>query len=258
MSEIKKIVLIGAGNVGTQLGLALRDAGFTIEQVYSKTDASAKTLSKKLKCAHTSSLKKINVTSDLYLIAVKDDAITDIAKKLRLKNKVVVHTSGSAEMNVLKKISNAYGVFYPLQTFSKDRKIDLKEIPICVEGNNARTEKIILNIANSISNNVHKTNSHQRAAIHLAAVFACNFSNHMFSIAETLLSKQKTSFSLLHPLVMETVKKAIADGAARSQTGPAIRGDKKIIQKHLTMLKKDKVNRKLYKLLSKSIATSNK
>src|SRR5258708_5685623 len=133
MKEIKKIVFIGAGNVATQMSLAFKNAGISVSQVYSKTEVSAKTLAKKLNCKYTSSLKQIDKTADIYIVAVKDDVIDEIAKKIKLRNKIVVHTSGSAEMNVLKKISGSCGVLYPLQTFSANRKINFKEVPICIE-----------------------------------------------------------------------------------------------------------------------------
>jgi predicted short-subunit dehydrogenase-like oxidoreductase (DUF2520 family) len=253
MKPETNIILIGAGNVATQLGLALADAGYKISQVYSKTASAAAALSKKLKANPLTDLKKLDQDAAIYIIAVKDDAIEAIAKQLKLKDKIVVHTSGSVSMEVLKKASKNYGVFYPLQTFTKDKKIDFKAVPICLEGNNKDTSTTLQYFAKSISSNVNLVNSDQRKVIHLAAVFACNFSNHMYAIADDILKKNKLSLDILKPLIEETAQKIRNTSPAKAQTGPAVRGDKKTMEGHLKMLKGDKKLKEIYELVSKHI-----
>jgi predicted short-subunit dehydrogenase-like oxidoreductase (DUF2520 family) len=252
------IVIIGAGNVATQLGIALHKEGYLISQVYSRTNKSATALAKKINAEAISDLKKLNTTATIYIIAVKDDAISKIAKQLKLKDKIIVHTSGSIPLEVLKNCSKNYGVFYPLQTFSKDKKVDFKNIPICIEANNKATLNTLTYFAKSISNNVQKANSEQRKVLHVAAVFACNFSNHLYSIANDILTQNKLSFDLLKPLIEETTDKIKNNLPAKMQTGPAIRGDKKTMNAHLKLLKRDKELTTIYTLLSKSIIDSTK
>lgn len=247
-----KIVLIGAGNVATQLGLALQEAKHTIVQVYSKSKTSSSTLAKLLKCKQTNSPGKIDKTGDIYIIAVKDDAIAKVVKQLKLSNQIVVHTSGSVAMDILKPASKNYGVFYPLQTFSKTKKAEFKTIPICLEAKNPNTLKVLQSIGKSISNNVQTIDSEQRKFIHVAAVFACNFTNHFYSIASDILESKKLSLDILKPLIEETSNKIKNSCPDEMQTGPAIRGDKKTMNTHLKLLK-NKEHKKLYKLISKSI-----
>lgn len=261
-----KIAIIGSGNLATQLGMALYKDGYLISQVYSRSQKNASLLSKKLKAEAITDLKKLSQYSAIYIIAVKDDAIETVAKQLKLKDQIVVHTSGSVSMDVLKNSSKNYGVFYPLQTFSKEKKArpngrgqsfgraDFKTIPICIEANNKNTSTTLEYFAKSISNNVKKVNSEQRKKIHLAAVFACNFSNHMYAIAEQLLVKDKLSLDLLKPLIEETANKIKENKPSKVQTGPAARNDKKTMDAHLKLLSKEKDLQKIYTLISKSIA----
>lgn len=250
-----KIVLIGSGNVATQLGLALKEAKLTIIQVYSKHKSSSSSLAKILNCESTNSPEKINTTADIYIIAVNDDAVAEVVKKLQLSDKIVVHTSGSVEMNILKTSSKNFGVFYPLQTFSKNKIIKFNSIPICLEANNKNTLKALQLLGNSISNDVQIINSEQRKFIHLAAVFACNFTNHFYSIASDILESQKLSLDILKPLIEETANKIKTNSPSKIQTGPAIRGDKKTMDNHLKLLA-NKDYKNIYKLISKSIINS--
>lgn len=248
-----KISIIGSGNLATQLGLALYNEGYLISQVFSRNKKNAEMLSKKLKSKAITDLKKLSKDSSIYIIAVKDDAIESVAKQLKLKDQIVVHTSGSVSMDVLKKTSKNYGVFYPLQTFSKEKQASFKTIPICIEANNSSTSTTLQYFAKNISGNVQKVNSEQRKKIHIAAVFACNFSNHMYAIAEQILAKDKLSLDLLKPLIEETANKIKENKPSKVQTGPAMRNDKKTMDAHLKLLKKEKDLQKIYELISKSI-----
>jgi predicted short-subunit dehydrogenase-like oxidoreductase (DUF2520 family) len=248
-----KITLIGSGNVATHLGIALHAAGYQIVQVYSPTKKSASALAKKVNAEAITDLKKINSGSTIYIIAVKDDVIEKVAKQLHLKDKIVVHTSGTASMDLLKKSAKNFGVFYPLQTFSKNKPLDLSSVPVCIEANNKSTATTLEYFAKSISRNVQKINSDQRRIIHLAAVFACNFSNHMYAIAENILKKEKLSLDILKPLIIETANKIKNGSPAEMQTGPAIRGDKKTMNAQIKLLGKDKKLKEIYQLISKNI-----
>jgi predicted short-subunit dehydrogenase-like oxidoreductase (DUF2520 family) len=252
MKKETKIILIGAGNVATQLGIALHNAGYKISQVYSKTKSSSSVLAKKLKAESINDLKKLDIDAAVYIIAVKDDAIADVAKQLKLKDQIVVHTSGSISIDVLKKSSENYGVFYPLQTFTKNKKVNFKNVPLCIEGNNKATSTTLQYFAKSISSNVKVISSDQRKVIHLAAVFACNFSNHMYTLADDILKQNKLSLDLLKPLIAETAEKIKTNSPVKVQTGPAMRGDKKVMEEHLKMLK-DKKLKEMYKIISKDI-----
>ena len=243
--------------MATQLGLALKKAKHPILQVFSKRKASAAKLAKTLGCTSSITPSQLNQDADVYIIAVNDDSINAVVKKLRLNNKTIVHTSGSVGMDALKKASKNSGVFYPIQTFSTDRKANFNTIPICIEASNPATLKTLKTIAKSISKNVQEVNSKQREAIHLAAVFACNFSNQLYSIAEEILKDNQLSLDLIKPLILETAEKIKTHSPTSMQTGPAIRGDKKTMGKQLSRLS-NKEQKKLYALMSKSIANSKK
>ena len=249
-----KIVFIGAGNVATALAKALSRKS-QILQVYSKSLSSAKKLGKVLGCLFTNDLKKINTEADLYIVADKDDAINKVAYQLHLKNKVIVHTSGSVDIKVLKNTSSNYGVLYPLQTFSKDSGLK-KNIPFCIEASNGKVYTQLKELVKGLGGKVYNINSVQRAKLHLAAVFANNFTNYMYTVAHNILQKENIPFDVLLPLINETVDKLKKQSPARSQTGPAIRGDRKTIKRHLKLLKAYPEYSTVYKQLTKSIQHS--
>lgn len=256
--EATKIVLIGSGNLATQLGITLYQAGYQVTQVYSRTIKNAQILAKKVKARAINNLDLLDADATIYIVAVKDDAIETLVKQLQLKDKIVLHTSGSVSINVLKKTSSNYGVLYPLQTFSKSKKVNFKTIPICVEANNAKTKINITYFAKSISQKVYQLNSQQRLQLHLAAVFACNFSNHMYVLAESILKEHKLSLDILKPLIKETADKIETESPLFMQTGPAVRGDKKTMEAHLKLLSKNKNRKAIYTLLSESISQATK
>ncbi len=253
-----KIVFIGAGNVATHLGLALLKSKHTIVQVCSLRNSSSKELAKLLKSKISTSVEDIDTSADIYIVATNDDTITKVANKIKINNKIIVHTSGSIDMNVLQKASPNIGVFYPLQTFSKQKKIDFSKIPVCIEASNNKTSKVLKTLAKSISNNVIEIDSKQRKTIHLAAVFANNFTNHLYTIAEDILIKNDLPFDILKPLIEETNNKIRNNSPAKMQTGPSVRGDSKTLKAHEQLLLNDKDYLQVYKLLSKSIIKSKK
>lgn len=254
---IKKITLIGSGNVAHNLGFALMDAGFEIVEVYSRNNSNAKQLADKLKANTIDKLTNINTKSELYIIATSDDAIDEVAIKLELSDKLVVHTSGSVEIEVLKKASSNYGSFYPLQTFTKSHQADFAEIPICIEGSNTESLKAIENIAKKLTSKIVELSSDQRQKLHLAAVFVSNFANYMQVIGEELCEEQQVDFELLKPLIKEVFEKNQVQKPSQNQTGPALRGDDFTIKKHLELLKNDKEKREIYEKLSTIIRSKN-
>ena len=250
---MKNIVLIGSGNVATHLGLSLVNKGYTIKQVWSKQLKNADILAKKLNSTSTDELKNLK-NADLYIVAVKDDALEAVIHQIKVNN--IVHTSGSIGLEVFDNKFKNYGVFYPLQTFNKEVSLDFSKTPICIEANNEMFEKELLNIGNNLSKKVVKMSSEQRKQLHIAAVFACNFSNHMFAIADKILTQSNIDFKVLLPIINQTVKKLNKNKASEVQTGPAKRKDKKIIESHIKKLS-DKETKEIYKLISDSIIKNN-
>ena len=252
-----KIVLIGSGNVATHLGKALKNAGHRIVQVYGRSEPSAKKLAKNLAASYTTKVKDISDKGDLYIIALRDEAIRPFIDSFKLTGKSIVHTSGSVSMKVFEKKVPDCGVLYPVQTFSIAHPVRFKNIPFCIEAGNVATKKKITAVAKTLTENIHFINSEQRKKIHLAAVFANNFSNHLFAIAEDVLLHEHISFELLRPLLMETALKVMKHSPRDMQTGPAKRGDSSIIREHLGMLSSKPRYREIYKLISQSITEMN-
>jgi len=253
MNEIQNIVLIGAGNVATHLGLAIQKTGRRIVQVYSRTESSAKQLGGKLKTHYTDALEEINPEADLYIVSVSDSALKVLSIRLNLNEQLIVHTSGSVSMDVLRNSSLNYGVLYPLQTFSKSREVEIFETPICVEANTNKNLEKLKGLAADLSKKVVEINSEQRKLLHLSAVFACNFTNFMYSIADKVLSEHNLDFNLLRPLILETALKVQQVSPAEAQTGPAVRREERIITEHLALLKNSPELQKIYRLLSERI-----
>ena len=252
-----KITIIGAGNVATHLaGNLSHQKDIDILQIFSKTKNSAKILAKKINCAWTNDISKI-IESDLYIIATNDDSIQKIAQTEQLKNKFIVHTSGSVEMKVLSKNTVNFGVFYPLQTFQKEQKVEFSEIPMCIEASNEQNFNILRNLAKKISKKVYKINSEQRKNIHIAAVFVNNFINHLFHIANEIISRKDISIEILKPLIEQTFKNIQTNNPYDIQTGPAKRNDKNILENHIETLKTIDVNfAGVYRKISDSIIKS--
>ena len=248
-----RIVLIGTGNLATRVGIALHAKGVEIIQVYGRTESNAARLASLLDAPFTTSKKEILAIADLYLLAVSDEAIPEIIASIPISDQMVVHTAGSVSMDILAPVSKNYGVFYPLQTLSRQKEVDFSTVPICIEANNAENLAKLNALAAIISDQVIPVNSIQRRQLHLAAVFACNFVNHFYSIGEELLHEQQLDFDLLKPLIMETAGKAKLHSPRTVQTGPAIRNNKTIMELHLKMLEQHPEWQKLYELISYEI-----
>lgn len=255
---IKKITIIGAGNVATHLAKSFYNSGFEIIQVYSRAIENANQLSQQVNAKAIESLTLLNNQTDFYLICIKDDAIEAILKSILFKDKLIAHTSGSIPMEVFKANNHEnFGIFYPLQTFSKDKAINLNEVPFCIEGNNKDTGNQLFEIALQLSENVHFVNSEQRKKLHVAAVFACNFTNYMYTVAHDITTKNDINFGILTPLIKETANKVVENSPASMQTGPARRNDAAVIKNHLEMLADNENYQQIYELVTKSIVESN-
>ena len=250
-----KIVLIGAGNLATNLGKALLSAGHDIIQVYSRTMESAYHLANIVGGAPTIDIENINQNADLYIVSVKDSVLCGLLPKLckGKENKVVVHTAGSIPMDVFIGMSLHYGVLYPMQSFSKSKDVDFMKTPCFIEGNDGYTIKILIDVCNSISNHVTYLSSEDRKYVHLSAVFACNFVNHCYDIAADILQKHNISFDVLLPLIDETAYKVHSLSPHKAQTGPAMRYDENIIRSQSILLHDNPLVKDLYERLSMNI-----
>ena len=252
-SNSPKIVFIGAGNLATCLSLALKEKGYCICQVFSRTENSARTLAEKLGCVWTTRIQEIQQDADLYLFSVKDSALQQLIETIPPNNGIWAHTAGSMPIDIFPATNNRCGVFYPLQTFSKERSVDFTEIPIFLEAREANVYAFLNKIARALSHNVIEATSLQRQYLHIAAVFACNFTNHLYAIAENILSIHGLDFKALIPLILETAQKTRAYHPIDAQTGPAVRYDENVINKHLSLLSDAPVLQTLYKELSQHI-----
>lgn len=252
----ESIFLIGAGNVGYHLGRALVARGCRVIGVFSRTIEKARALSDATGIPSCHLLADIDPTADLYLLAVSDKAIGPVARALYgrgLEDKLLVHTSGATPALVLRPFSRRFGVFYPLQTFSRERAVDFSKIPLCIQANRADDEATLLRLGERLSRSVHRIDDRQRAVLHLAAVFANNFSNHLFEIGAQLLETEALPFDLLRPLIEETAAKIQTNRPADMQTGPAARSDRATIERHLDYLDDQPRLRELYRSLTRHI-----
>lgn len=250
---IQKVVLIGAGNLATSLAFAIHNAGISIMQVYSRTIEGAKAIAQKVNAEPIDTLERLHLNANIYIIALPDDIILQAVKSLPRLNGIVVHTSGSTSISVFKGAKvDGYGVFYPLQTFSRNRIVPFKNIPICIEANSDGTSDTLKQLSIALSGIAVHMDSEQRRWLHLSGVFASNFTNHMLAQAYSLTTEHRISFDVVKPLVEETVRKAFEGNPALFQTGPAIRNDKQTMEQHMQMLDAFGLS-DLYKELSLSI-----
>ncbi len=262
-----KISFVGAGNVAWHLAQALETAGHHIREVFSQDISNAELL-----CGHLyDATAKENLDfsesdAQILFIAVADDALESILNRIIVPHfMIVAHTSGTESISIFEdnitECAYNYGVFYPLQTFSKQKPIDFSEIPFCIEANDALILDILQNIAKTLSKNVLPISSKERQILHVAAVFACNFVNHLLAISKNILDTHHLDFKMLVPLIKETVHKAVLESPENVQTGPAKRKDFKTIEKHLQFLSKENdtnnnsnnMHKEIYKMLTESI-----
>jgi predicted short-subunit dehydrogenase-like oxidoreductase (DUF2520 family) len=253
-----KVIIIGSGNVAQHLIAAFQNSqnsGDEIElvQVFSrKRNSLINVIDGALITTELADLME----ADLYIIAVSDDAISTVAAQLAFKNRLVVHTSGSVGLDVLDD-NNRRGVFYPLQTFTKNKAVDFKTIPICLESENSTDFILLDKVAKIISDKVFAINSEQRKALHVAAVFVNNFTNHLYSIGNEICQENQVPFEILKPLILETAQKIMTISPLEAQTGPAKRNDVKTIEAHQLFLSTENQST-IYKIITQSIQDHGK
>ena len=277
-----KIVFLGSGNLATNLSLALKAAGEEIIQIFSRTQENAQALADKLHCASCTSINEIRTDADVYIFSVKDDALPSLIEQLAVKlsgrhiledtqsstslstgeggerGPILLHTAGSVPMSVFPETMHYelctmnYGVLYPMQTFSKDRSVNFREIPCFVEASDNNTLGAIKTLASKISDHVLEMSSEKRRKLHLAAVFACNMTNHCYRLAEKVLEEEGIDFSLYLPLIQETANKVKELSPRKAQTGPMVRYDKTIMDAQIALIN-DERTRQIYRLMADSI-----
>lgn len=250
-----KIVIVGAGRIAWHLGKRLKSKGLPVAQVISRTAERTEALAEALHIPWSDSAADVLPDADWIIFAVRDDAIEEVARSFApfAPQALVTHTSGGTAGIVLKPYFERYGVFYPLQSFSLEHTPVWSKIPFCVDAQSEEDVLFLKKIAKTIGNLVYRVNDAQRALLHVAAVFANNFANHCFAIAEKILDEKDLPFELLHPLMEETLAKALQDSPARMQTGPAMRGDVVTVQRHLGLLSEHPEWREIYRTLSENI-----
>lgn len=250
-----KVVCIGAGRLAHHLMPALKEAGCKIVQIYNRTQWPSVLLARRVGAAdHTTDLKDIDRDADLYFLTISDDVIQEIAGQLEFLHDIRgigVHCSGVLSLDALP--FDRKGIFYPLQTFSEHHEVDWLKIPVIITANSHENAEVLKSLAFKISSAVYEMNDEQKVIIHLAAVFANNFTNHMLSIAERICMEHRVPFDILKPLIEMTMEKGLATSPSQNQTGPAARGDDATIQKHLDLLKHDPAIAELYKVITRSI-----
>ena len=249
-----QVSVIGSGNVAHHLLKAFGTSSeVEVVQVFARNKTSVEIANPNIEVIEDWPLLK-NV--DVIIIAVSDDAIANVSEQIPLNRQLVVHTSGSVALSALSE-KNRRGVFYPLQTFSKAKAIDYRSVPICIEAETSEDFQILQTLAKSITDYTYSVNSQQRQALHVAAVFVCNFTNHLYQIGAEICNENKLPFDILKPLIQETAQKIMTLSPEDAQTGPAKRKDTQTINKHLAFLTEEN-QKEIYKLLTKSIIDHGK
>jgi predicted short-subunit dehydrogenase-like oxidoreductase (DUF2520 family) len=232
--EIQSITIIGKGNVSWQYNNAMAKLGINVNCISSRGE-----------------IKEEDLKSDLIIIAVLDKAIEEVAGKLRIKDSILVHTSGTVDIEVLNKSSENYGIFYPLQTITKGIQINFSDVPLCIDANNEKSLISLKLLAKRLTNKVYEINTSQRQELHLAAVFANNFTNHLLGISKQILERKNIPFDIIFPLIDQTIEKAKQNNPFDVQTGPAKRQEMAIMENHKSRLDDDE--REIYEILSNKI-----
>lgn len=246
------IFVIGTGNVAYSLIPALQKANHTITGIYGRTAKHTEEISKLYDIKSFANFNQIPQNTEVIIICTADKGIATTAEALKT-DKIVLHTSGSTDIDVLKNYFSNCGVMYPTQTFTKGRLVDFLEIPLLVEASNEATVLTVKKLATSISKDVREMTSQQRRILHLSAVFACNFTNHLIAISQVLMKENDVDFCLLKPLVEETMKKAMNSDPILGQSGPAKRNDTETLNMHLEMLNHNPTLKNIYNNISNSI-----
>ena len=250
------ISFIGSGSLAWHLAPALDNAGYIVREVYSRNPKHAESLTERLYQADVkASLDFSSSKSRIFIIAVSDDRIKDVATEVVLPDgAILIHTSGSRPLTILQfAAASSMGVLYPLQDFSRDKRVDFKTVPIFIETSDEECERVLIAMAKTVSNHVSRITSEERKALHVAAVFASNFTNYMLTLSKEVLQKNSLKFDLLKPLILETINKSLSLGPEEAQTGPARLGDLEILDEHVSFLQNEERVAQLYQLISQHI-----
>lgn len=258
MQKLDEIVFIGAGNVATHLAKALHEAGYRISQVWSRNGASAVCLADKVGATVLQNLSDLQPAATLYVFSLKDDAYAEVSAQLPTLDGAAVHTSGTLSIEIFAPYFKEYGVWYPLQTFSKEKPVEIAKVPFVIHSNTENLQNRLISITQKLNAVFFLLNDFQRKQLHIAAVVANNFTNHLWRLAFEYLEKNEISSEILHPLMNESLEKAMAIGPKNAQTGPAVRGDVALVHQHLETLSNEGEEHlaTIYKLLSDSIMNS--
>lgn len=248
-----RVVLIGAGNVATVLGRKVKNAGHAIIQVVSRRLDNATLLADELGCPATNNFEAVDKTGDLFLVAMSDAALNELKEKVHVGDKIVVHTAGAVSKDVLKDVSSNYGVLYPLQSLRKENKDENVVVPLLIDAINEYSIEIINNFASSISPVVSYIQDEQRLKLHIGAVLASNFANHLYCLTNEFCTKENIDFNLLRPIIEETATRLRDHAPCDMQTGPAARKDVITLDKHLRLLMAHPKLRTMYLRMTDSI-----
>jgi predicted short-subunit dehydrogenase-like oxidoreductase (DUF2520 family) len=256
MNKNTQVSIIGSGNLAWHLAPALDNSDFQVQEIYSRNPSHAAMLVERLYEADVkASLDFSTSSSRVFIIATSDDAIEQVVQEIILpEDAILIHTSGSQPLTILGYAATQnLGVLYPLQTFSKDKKVEFNDVPVFIESANGTTEKVLRAMGSALSSNVVNINSFERKALHVAAIFASNFTNHMLLVAQDIMKEHSLIYDWLKPLIAEMINKSLTIGPENAQTGPARRGDLEILDKHLEFLHDDPPAAELYKVISQHI-----
>lgn len=249
------MVMVGAGRVATHLATALHQCGVRWAQVYSRTPESASQLAQRVGAEAVHRIEDLCLDADLYLVSLTDEALMQLAGPLTRgrTSGLWVHTAGSVPMQLFAGKALRYGVLYPMQTFSKEREVDFSEVSLFVEACTESDLALLQQLASSLTRRVYRADSNQRKALHLAAVLTCNFVNHLYALSAEWLQQHGLPFEAMLPLIDETARKVHQLPPCEAQTGPAARGDRKVVDAHLQLLEGNPYLQQLYREMSGGI-----
>ena len=246
---IENVTLIGAGNMAHWLVYAMRNAGVRISQVYSRQLGHAKALAEIADAEAIDNIKQLLPDSDLYVFSIKDDSYENLLQQLPFRLPLAAHTAGSLSMRIFEPYAESYGILYPYQSVNKDMDFKGVVVPLCVEANNEIAENELFAFAQRLTSVVQKLDESQRMVLHRAAIFGCNFTNAMYSIAYDILQEHHIDWQMIMPLLQNTMEKVKTMNPHEAQTGPAQRGDQNVIQFHLDALQ-DELLKDIYRVMT--------
>lgn len=256
--EIRKIVILGAGPLALNLSMAIHNKGYDIVEVYNRTESKGNYLAGKVKAKYIRQPEMITPDADLYILAVSDAAIPLLLERIKIRNRLIVHTSGPVKMDILRSVSTDFGVIYPPQTFTVHKLLPFRKVPLCIEASSDETLHLLKSFAGSLSEKVYTINSDQRRILHLSAVFASNFTNFMIHISQELVLENGMDFCILEPIIRQTAGNATSEDVFKMQTGPAVREDRETIHQHLELLSSHPGYKEIYDLITRNIIQRKK